>query len=129
MTIMKDKQRNILIINDDENLCSILKELLQEYGIKVDSRLDGNSGLVAYRKNKYDLVFLDFHIPPGKDGYNLLTALREVNDTTPIIMLTIELGSEIEDNCIRLGASEWVYLPFDWSEIKLVLNKYLKINE
>jgi DNA-binding response OmpR family regulator len=126
---MNTKKQNILLLNDDDTHCRLLKEQLEEYGFKVDTFLDGTSGIIAYKKNKYDLVFLDFHIPPGKDGYNLLTALREVNDTTPIVMLTIELGSEIENNCIRLGASEWVYLPFDWSEIELVLNKYLKINE
>jgi len=119
-----NNKKNILIINDDKTFCKLFKEKLNEYGIEVDSVYEGYSGIQAYSKNKYDLVFLDFYLNSRIQEFKLLAELKRLDGSIPIIMLTVKLDSELEQNCLSLGALDYFHIPFNWADMESLLKKY-----
>jgi len=84
---MTEEKMHILLCEDDENLGMLLREYLQAKGIVTDLMSDGEKGLKAFQKNKYDLCVLDVMMPK-KDGFTLAEEIRAMNAEVPIIFLT-----------------------------------------
>ena len=82
-----DEQVRILLCEDEENLGTILKELLESKHYKVDLCADGEQGWKAFRLHKYDLCLLDIMMPK-RDGLTLAKDIRSMRDDVPIIFLT-----------------------------------------
>jgi DNA-binding response OmpR family regulator len=97
---MTDKK--VLIIDDDEELCEELEEILKDEGLSVFSVYNGVEGKKELLDGHYDLVLLDIKIP-GLNGFELLRLLKESNIPARIIILTgrplnEELSRHIIDN-------------------------------
>ena len=106
----------MLIIEDDENILSILKRGFEEENYIIDSSDDGEEGEYLALTNTYDIILLDWMLP-SKDGLDILETLREKGITTPIIMLTAK--DEIDDkvNGLTKGADDYVGKPFSFKEL------------
>ncbi|KKP69912.1 hypothetical protein A2X44_01740 [candidate division CPR3 bacterium GWF2_35_18] len=103
---MVEQIKKILIVEDDEFLSSLYKELLTEEGYNVDLMKDGQTGLDAAKKGGYDLILLDIMLPK-MDGLQVLKTLEESNNEKngPIVMLT-NLGQDsIVRDALKNGAS------------------------
>jgi two-component system, OmpR family, response regulator CpxR len=105
----------ILIVDDDEELSSLLTELLCREGFRVDSQNDGRRGLAAALNGGYDLMVLDVMLP-GLDGFEILKRVRR-EARLPILMLTAR--GEDEDRIIglELGADDYLPKPFNTREL------------
>ncbi len=107
----------LLIVDDDENVCGMLQEILQTKGYTVDtahSIQDANQYIEMYG---YDLLILDWQL--GRDsGALFLKALRAKNFSTPVIMLT---ARKDEQSCVygleEAGADDYLTKPFSASEL------------
>ena len=106
----------MLIIEDDENILSVLKRGFEEESFIIDSSDDGEEGEYLALTNTYDIILLDWMLP-NKDGLEILETLREKGITTPIIMLTAK--DEIDDKVKGLtkGADDYVGKPFSFKEL------------
>lgn len=105
----------LLIVDDDVELCSLLKEFLQREGFTVDCIHDGLAALDAAKNGGYDLVVLDVMLP-GLDGFELLKRLR-ADSRVPVIMLTAR-GEHIDRIIgLELGADDYVAKPFNPREL------------
>ncbi|KKP85714.1 hypothetical protein A2011_00755 [candidate division CPR3 bacterium GWE2_35_7] len=103
---MVEQIKKILIVEDDEFLSSLYKELLTEEGYNVDLMKDGQTGLDVAKKGGYDLILLDIMLPK-MDGLQVLKTLEESNNEKngPIVMLT-NLGQDsIVRDALKNGAS------------------------
>lgn len=100
----------ILIIDDDKDLCKLLKrQLLQEqYSVVVSH--DGKEGLQAFLKDDFKLLILDVMLP-GMNGFDILLEIR-ITSNIPVLMLTAK-DSEIDKvSGLRLGADDYLTKPF-----------------
>ncbi len=109
-------KNKILIIDDDRELCSLMKEYLESYGYHVESVHNGQDGLDVAVKGDFTAVILDVMLP-GMDGFEVLKALRHVSDV-PVLMLTSR-GDETDRIVgLEIGADD--YLPKTFSTRELL---------
>ncbi len=116
----------LLIIDDDPNICEMLRLYLENEGYKVKTANDGNEGLSYFKIYEPDLVLLDIMMPK-KDGWQVCREIREISPK-PVIMITAK--GEVFDKVLglELGADDFIVKPFDMKElfarIKAVLRRY-----
>jgi len=106
----------ILIIEDDENILAVLKRGFEEEEYIIDTALDGEDGEYLALTNSYDLILLDWMLPL-KNGIEVLTALREKNIVTPIIMLTAKDNIDDKVMGLTVGADDYLSKPFSFKEL------------
>ena len=106
----------ILIIEDDVELCSIIKAELEKEHFSVDCCKDGTDGLYHALQPVYDLILLD-RMLPGENGINILKNIRKANLNTPVILITAldQLSDKIEG--LDYGADDYLPKPFDMGEL------------
>ena len=116
----------ILVVDDDPNICDLLKMYLEKEGYGVKTANDGEEGLRYFKIYEPDLVLLDIMLPK-KDGWQVCREIRATSGK-PIIMITAK--GEVFDKVLGLemGADDFVVKPFDMKElsarIKTVLRRY-----
>ncbi|MCD7782483.1 MAG: response regulator transcription factor [Firmicutes bacterium] len=116
----------ILVIDDDVNICDLLRLYFENEGYDVKTANDGNDGVNYFKMYDPDLVLLDIMLPK-KDGLQVCREIREVS-SKPIIMITAK--GQVFDKVLglELGADDFVVKPFDMKElsarVKAVLRRY-----
>lgn len=107
----------ILIVEDDENILSLLKRGFEEEGYIIDSSSDGEEAEYLITTNSYDIIILDWMLP-SKNGIEILKSIREQNVSTPVIMLTAK--DEIDNRVLGLtsGADDYMCKPFSFKELQ-----------
>ncbi len=118
----------ILIIDDDPQVCSLLKQVFEEEGYTVQSALNGVEGINRYRDKPAELVILDI-LMPEKEGLETIVDLRREFPHVKIIAMSA--GSErakinLLDLARRLGAQHTITKPFDLLAITDMVAKLLK---
>lgn len=114
---MKLESKKILLVEDDPNFGSILKEYLSINGYDVTLAKNGIEGFEKFKKDMYDLCLLDVMMP-YKDGFTLAKEIRERNEVVPLIFITAKTLKEDVLKGFKLGADDYISKPFD-SEVLL----------
>ena len=91
----------ILVVEDERRLADALSEILTEVKYMVDTVYDGNDGLAYAESGIYDVIILDVMLP-GKNGFEIVSALRKKKIATPVLMLTAR--GEVTDKIRGLDA-------------------------
>ncbi|WP_068544395.1 response regulator transcription factor [Thalassotalea crassostreae] len=107
--------KQLLIIDDDNELVELLSEYLGSEGYDVTSCLDGLSGLEQAKKQSYDLILLDVMMP-GLNGFEVLKALGD-NFSTPVLMLTAKDDDYDKILGLELGADDYLSKPYNPKEL------------
>ncbi len=102
---------DILIVEDNKEISSLLKDFLAKENYIVSVAETGEQALELYEKYGAKLVLLDIMLP-GIDGFNVCSKIRE-NSNTPIIILSAKIGKEDKLNGIILGADDYIEKPVD----------------
>jgi two-component system copper resistance phosphate regulon response regulator CusR len=105
----------ILVIEDEPKTATYLAKGLAENGYAVEVAQDGEEGLQRLRQQEYDLLVLDIMLP-RKDGWAVLSALRQEERRVPVICLTARDGLEDRVRGLDLGADDYIVKPFAFSE-------------
>jgi DNA-binding response OmpR family regulator len=106
----------ILLLEDDEVLAETLCELLESEGFDVVHVTDGEMALDVTFKSAFDLFLLDVNVPQ-LNGFELLKALREADDTTPAIFITSLNDIASLSKGFEVGADDYIKKPFDFDEL------------
>jgi len=109
-------ERRILVVDDEDNLRSMLVAALKYEGYDVVQASDGAAGLRAARESKPDLIVLDVMMPQ-LDGFAVVKRLREAGDRTPVIFLTARDASEDRVTGLNLGGDDYLPKPFSLEEL------------
>ena len=110
-----NSKTKVLVIEDEEDLCRLLRDRLQKEGYQVLSARDGVEGLRVVHEHQPNLILLDVMLP-RMNGWEACRRIREFCDT-PIIMLTA-LGTEPDKvRGLELGADDYVTKPFSLAEL------------
>lgn len=106
---------SILVVDDDIELCALLKEYLHPEGFAVVSAHDGSAGMAEVVRGNYALVVLDVMLPE-KNGLDVLREVR-AHCSVPVIMLTA-CGEEVDRIVgLELGADDYLPKPFNPREL------------
>jgi DNA-binding response OmpR family regulator len=105
----------ILVIDDDPDIRSLLAELYGRAGYSVRQAADGRAGLRALYASPPDLVVLDVGMPE-LDGWQTLERIRDLTDV-PVLMLTARAGELEKVRGLRAGADDYVTKPFGRQEL------------
>ena len=116
----------LLIVDDDRNICEILRLYFENEGYEVKTAQDGAEGVNLFKVYEPDLVLLDIMMPK-KDGWQVCREIREMSGK-PVIMITAK--GDVFDKVLglELGADDFMVKPFDMKElsarVKAVLRRY-----
>lgn len=106
----------ILIVEDETRLADVLRKGLKEHGFTVEQAEDGSLGLEAILSGSYDVVILDVMLP-GRDGFEVLKAIRKAGCIVPVLMLTARSGVDDRVRGLDLGADDYLPKPFEFQEL------------
>lgn len=113
----KENKYKILLVEDDPNFGSVLKDYLIIYDYDVVLGRNGVEGFEKFKKEKFDACILDVMMP-YKDGFTLAREIRETDKEIPIIFLTAKTLKEDLLKGYKSGADDYLTKPFD-SEVLL----------
>ena len=105
----------ILVVDDDENICELLRLYLEKDGYDVQIALDGEAALEKFRHYNPDLILLDIMMPK-KDGMHVLQEIRKTSDV-PVIMITAKAESFDKLQSFDFGTDDYIVKPFDAKEV------------
>jgi len=106
--------KNILVIDDDKNICEVIKLYLQKEGYNVTVAYDGQAGIDEFARETPELVVLDIMMPKI-DGWEVLKQIRKTS-SVPVIMLSARGETFDKVLGLELGADDYIVKPFDPKE-------------
>ena len=110
----------ILVIDDDRPIRNTLKEILEFEGHTISTAEDGKQGLEMAQNDAYDAIFCDIKMP-NMDGLEVLAALADSDNETPIIMISGHGDIDTAVDCIKKGAYDFIQKPLDLNRILITL--------
>ncbi len=119
------KNSKILVCDDDETLCYLLKEQLLEEGFSVDTVYDGKFAIEAIRRKNYDILLLDLNMQDVQ-GEEVLKFVSDYNSSVQIIVLTAQTEVRKAIECIRLGAYDFITKPYNFDELLITINRSIE---
>jgi DNA-binding response OmpR family regulator len=121
----------VLIIDDDKELCALIKQSILQESIEADCCYSGRSGLLHLKEKEYQLVILDVMMP-GFDGFETLEQIRKESGL-PVLMFTSKNDSASKVRGLRAGADDYLTKPFDMDEliarIVSLIRRYTRFNQ
>ncbi len=117
----------ILLLEDDVILQEIIEEFLLESGYDAESFFDGEKALDAIGSKSYDMLLLDVNVP-SINGFEILSYLRDIGNTTPAIYITSLSGIDDLKKGFDLGADDYLKKPFDLEELKVRIERIVKVH-
>ena len=105
----------ILVVDDDVNICDMLKQYLEEEKYSVSVAYNGDDALEMNRALDPALILLDIMMP-GRNGKDVCNEIRKYS-RVPIIMITAKSNVVDKVVCLELGADDYIVKPFDMSEL------------
>lgn len=124
-------KQKVLVVDDDENICDLIRMYLENEGFNVFIANDGISAVEEFKNVSPDIVVLDIMMP-GSDGWQVCREIRKISQT-PVIMLSAK--GEVFDKvlALELGADDYMVKPFDSKElvarVKAILRRTVKNDE
>jgi DNA-binding response OmpR family regulator len=112
--------RNILIVDDEEQIVSVLKEFLILRGYNVFTSPDGPTALSKINEVKPQVVLLDI-IMPGMNGIDTLIKIKEIDQDIVVVMMSALSERDLIRKAIMMGAHDYVIKPFDLDYIDTVI--------
>ncbi len=122
---MSKTKASILLVEDDQNLGFVVRDVLQLKGYEVDWQKDGTMGIKSFFEKGFDLCILDVMLP-NKDGFTVATELRELDKDIPIIFLTAKTMQDDRIKGYKAGADDYITKPFSTEEFLLRVEAVLK---
>jgi two-component system nitrogen regulation response regulator NtrX len=114
----------ILVIEDDNKIRTILKEILQEKDHEVDEAADGAEGLKKLEQGTYDLCICDIKMPK-MDGLEVLDKVKEGGIPTNFVVISAHGNIDIAVEAVKKGAFDFLQKPFDLGRLEITLRNAL----
>ncbi len=122
------KQIDILIIDDEEKFADMLAKRIELRGCTCEVCHDGTSALSFIRDHadRISLILLDLLLP-DRYGTEVLTDIRNINPSIPVIILTGHGSGKDRDHCERLGAWQFIHKPLDIDDLMTIFKRIKEI--
>ena len=123
--IEKTRIKNILIIDDEKDLCRLLGDILNAHGYNVTFAHTKKDAFRSLKRQIPDLVFCDLKLPDG-DGRKILSKIRKISPGTMVSVITAYGSEEVRDEARRLGACSVIDKPFSEEAILGKIKEFCK---
>lgn len=117
MLLNRMSKEHILIIDDEDYILRLAKDILVKSQYSVKTAINGNEGLKLFEKEKFDLILTDIKMPKI-DGLDVIRSVRDRNKEIPIIVITGHGTLDIAINSLRLGSQGFILKPFTPAELR-----------
>lgn len=121
---MEFRKSRLLIIEDDEEMRSLLEDYFGQEGYEVISVCDGAEALSRIRDEDFDLIITDIRMPAA-NGLDVLSGLRTMKPAVPAVVITAGGSDFLRERALALGASRWLEKPIHLEEFGVLLRKLL----
>lgn len=119
---MKKEEIKILIIDDEKNICWLLKRLFTQKGYLTDEALNGKEALKKLEENSYSLIFLDI-IMPDISGFEILGKINSIPNHPPTVIMTAQSTMKNAVEAMKRGAYDYITKPFNLEDIEKIARK------
>jgi len=117
-------KKQILIVDDDQDIRLLLEKFLSKKGYKTNTAFDGASAVDVLKKNKFDLILCDFKLP-DINGLELIQKIKVINPEAALLLITGYSDVKVAVQAIKLGAYDYVTKPLYPDEILITVEKAL----
>jgi two-component system, NtrC family, nitrogen regulation response regulator NtrX len=118
----------ILLVDDEANIRRMLGALLRSEGFAVTEASSGNAALLQLEQQEPDVVLLDLLMPPGPDGLETLTLMRDRGRTAPVIMMSGKAQLNDAVRAVKLGAFQFLEKPLTPESVLVTVRAALELN-
>ena len=125
---MNARNKNVLLVEDDLNFGTVLRDYLRLNGYKVVLARNGLEGYEKFKKSEFDICVLDVMMP-YKDGFTLAKEIRSKNKSIPIVFLTAKSMKDDVLKGYKIGADDYLTKPFDSDILMKKLDVLIQRNE
>lgn len=119
---------NILIVDDDEHIGKLFRDVLEGEGLSVDYAHSGNQALGWVKEKRFDLIFMDV-VMPGLNGVETLEKIREWDKDVEVVMISGYSVREMLEKARRIGAHSFLAKPVNLPQIMDVVDEVKKLKE
>ena len=116
---------HLLVVDDDERIRSLLQQFLVQSDYLVSTAEDAEQARTLLSAIEFDLIILDVMMP-GQDGISFSSELRNLQNNTPILLLTARGETEDRIKGLEAGADDYLPKPFEPKELLLRINAILR---
>ena len=116
---------HLLIVDDDERIRSLLQQFLIQNNYLVSTAEDAEQARTLLSAIEFDIIILDVMMP-GQDGISFTTELRNLQNKTPVLLLTARGETEDRIKGLEAGADDYLPKPFEPKELLLRINAILR---
>jgi len=116
------EKTNILVVDDEDVMRSLLCDVLGEAGYKVEAVSSGEEAIEEIQKDQFSIIITDLKMP-GINGIELLRKVKAINSDLCVIMITAYPSIESVIEVMREGAYDYIVKPFNVKEIQLVIRR------
>src|SRR5687767_6836035 len=117
--------KKILVIDDDQSLCSLLQRFLTKNGFEVEVAYSANAGIAKFKEKSYDAVLCDYRLDDNDAAY-VLEALKVLRIGTRFIVITGYTDIKTAVTLLKNGAYDYVSKPLLPDELLMLINKALE---
>ncbi len=120
------RQGRILVVEDNRTNQLLATHMISRLGFAVEIAVDGNEGVELASRTRYDLIFMDCHMPE-LDGYGATQAIRQLPGAAgkvPIVALTASVFIEDRQRCFDAGMNDFLTKPIDRDELRRTLDRW-----
>ncbi len=122
---MKGQKARVLVVDDDDMIRELFREILESEGHTVITAKTGAEGIENIRQSDFNLVFLDLKMP-GMDGVELFSQIKIARPELPVTIITGYPGSEMMERALKKGPLGIMNKPFKPSDVLALVNSYLR---
>ncbi|MBT8379622.1 MAG: sigma-54 dependent transcriptional regulator [Ignavibacteria bacterium] len=122
------KNSKILVCDDDETLCYLLKEQLLEEGFSVDTVYDGKYAIESIKRSNYDILLLDLNMKEVS-GEEVLKFVKDYNANLQVVILSAQDEIRKAIDCIKAGAYDFITKPYVFDELLITINRAIEHKE
>lgn len=112
--------KQILIIDDDNFICELLRKQLQNNNYEVQIAFSARSAFELIKKSNFDLILCDFRLPDAS-GLEILQKIKSLQLNLPVIIITAYADIRMAVNLIKLGAMDYITKPFQHEELLILI--------
>ena len=118
--------KRVLIIEDNETVCDVLRSFLVQKGFAVTLAQNGEDGLEQFRVDNFDIILTDL-VMPGISGMDVLKEVVASKSNIPVVVMTAFGTVRTAVEAMRVGAFDYITKPFNLDELMIVLDKALSV--
>jgi DNA-binding NtrC family response regulator len=125
---MEQNKKRILIIEDDDEMRSLLKDFIEEEGYEADSVEKGTYAIRKLMTDSFDLIITDIRMP-GYSGLEILPELKRLQPRIPIIVITAFGSEEVYRKALSRGANAYLEKPIQFYKLKELIQEIISTKE